>query len=79
MIDLDNFKTHNDLLGLEFCDLLLVESSKRLLKLIGEKNLAARFGGDEFLILIRDKSTIEEARGLCSEILSSFNDPFVIS
>ena len=79
MIDLDNFKTHNDLLGLEFCDLLLVESSKRLLKLIGEKNLAARFGGDEFLVLIRDKSTIEEARGLCSEILSSFNDPFAIS
>ena len=79
MIDLDNFKTHNDLLGLEFCDLLLIEASKRLMKLIGENNLAARFGGDEFLILIRDKSTIEEARGLCSEILSSFNDPFVIS
>ncbi|WP_036931780.1 EAL domain-containing protein [Proteocatella sphenisci] len=79
MIDLDNFKTHNDLLGLEFCDLLLIEASKRLLKLIGENNLAARFGGDEFLILIREKSTVEEAESLCSKMLRDFNEPFVIS
>lgn len=78
MIDLDNFKTHNDLLGLEFCDLLLIESSKRLMKLIGENNLAARFGGDEFLVLIREKASIEESKSLCSDILREFNEPFVI-
>ena len=76
MIDLDNFKNHNDLLGLEVCDQLLNLAASRLTQIAGPENLVARFGGDEFLILIRNYDDLKEVKALCQSILRIFNNPF---
>ncbi len=76
MIDLDNFKNHNDLLGLEVCDQLLNLAASRLTQISGPENLVARFGGDEFLILIRNYNDLKEVEALCQSILRIFNNPF---
>ncbi|WP_024293243.1 bifunctional diguanylate cyclase/phosphodiesterase [Lacrimispora indolis] len=78
MIDLDNFKIHNDLLGLDFCDRLLNQVGGRLSQILGQENTVARFGGDEFLILIRDHKDIRAVERLCQNILSIFDAPFVL-
>jgi len=78
MIDLDNFKIHNDLLGLDFCDQLLKQVGDRLSQILGQENMVARFGGDEFLILIRDHEDIGEVERICQNILSIFGAPFVL-
>ena len=78
MIDLDNFKIHNDLLGLDFCDRLLHQVGGRLSQILGQENMVARFGGDEFLILIRDHKDIRAVERLCQNILSIFDAPFVL-
>lgn len=52
LLDLDNFKPLNDTHGHEAGDLLLVEVSKRLLGCVREVDTVARFGGDEFIIVL---------------------------
>ena len=51
LIDLDRFKTINNTMGHDFGDLVLASVASRLLKVAGDADLVARFGGDEFLAL----------------------------
>lgn len=51
-IDLDDFKPLNDIHGHSVGDLLLIEAAKRLKKCVREIDTVARFGGDEFVIII---------------------------
>ena len=51
-LDLDDFKNINDTLGHEAGDLLLVALAKRLQATVGPNDLVARFGGDEFAVLV---------------------------
>ncbi len=78
MLDLDNFKVHNDLFGLEFCDHLLEHIGVRLSETVGQENMVARFGGDEFLILIADENGISGVEDICEGIMDIFASPFVI-
>jgi len=55
-IDLDNFKPLNDLHGHAVGDLLLIEVAQRLLHTIRGADTAARFGGDEFVVLLTQLS-----------------------
>lgn len=55
-LDLDNFKSLNDTQGHVVGDLLLVEVAKRLKANVREVDSIARFGGDEFVVLVRDLS-----------------------
>ncbi|MBS7540867.1 putative bifunctional diguanylate cyclase/phosphodiesterase [Ancylobacter lacus] len=77
-VDLDGFKDINDTLGHQFGDLLLSEVGSRLQHLASVDGLAARFGGDEFVLLLPigpDKAELEQ---LCTNILEVLRQPFSI-
>jgi diguanylate cyclase (GGDEF)-like protein len=54
MMDLDHFKTFNDIYGHELGDRILRQFAKTVTEAMRETNLAARFGGEEFVVLLPD-------------------------
>jgi diguanylate cyclase (GGDEF)-like protein/PAS domain S-box-containing protein len=61
-LDLDNFKALNDTYGHSVGDMLLVEAAHRLRNCVRETDTVARFGGDEFTVIVNDAGkTREEA------------------
>ncbi|PPS43154.1 EAL domain-containing protein [Chroococcidiopsis sp. TS-821] len=77
-LDLDRFKTINDTLGHAVGDELLQSVAQRLLGCLREGDTIARWGGDEFTLLLPQISCPEEAAKLAQRILSSFATPFRI-
>jgi len=82
-IDLDNFKNINDTKGYVIGDMILVECAKRLSKTIRRYDTAARFGGDEFIILIdtqhSDKDTaVKSIRTVANNVLKRLSKPLMI-
>ncbi len=80
-IDLDNFKDLNDTLGHGKGDQLLKQVAQRLLACVREQDTVARFGGDEFVILLSDLSPDEQAAALSAntvgqKILQALNKPY---
>lgn len=53
-LDLDNFKPLNDTHGHDVGDLLLMEAAQRLKSCVREVDTVARFGGDEFVVMLSD-------------------------
>ena len=66
-LDLDSFRAINDRFGHDAGDALLIEVSRRLLSLVRASDTVARFGGDEFVILMEDIEEPEEAARSLSE------------
>lgn len=58
-IDLDHFKVLNDTKGHEFGDMMLIEVARRLALCVRDSDSIARFGGDEFVVLLEDLSVNE--------------------
>jgi len=56
-IDLDNFKPLNDEHGHDVGDLLLVEAARRIASCVREVDTVARFGGDEFVVMLSELDT----------------------
>jgi diguanylate cyclase (GGDEF)-like protein len=80
-LDLDNFKTINDTLGHDVGDLLLKEVASRLKASVRNVDSVARFGGDEFIVLLEGLSTnplesAELARHVGEKILTILTLPF---
>ncbi len=71
MIDLDNFKEVNDTLGHQAGDDLLRLTSAAILRSIREADIAIRYGGDEFIVLLPQTSP-DEARHSAQRILDAF-------
>lgn len=69
-LDLDYFKLVNDLCGHETGDELLQELSSLIHSVVREQDLLARFGGDEFLLVVRDVSE-ERALAIARRILTT--------
>lgn len=57
ILDLDHFKSFNDIYGHEVGDRILREFAKTALGTMRETNLAARFGGDEFVVVLPDTTS----------------------
>lgn len=83
-LDLDHFKNLNDTLGHSMGDLLLQQVSSRLKNCIRERDTVARFGGDEFVILLEDLSenAIEcavKTKEVAEKIIINLNKPYQLN
>ena len=74
-IDLDRFKLINDALGHSVGDRVLIETAQRLVQLARPNNTAARFGGDEFLILARDAHDPAQAMRTAMLVQDKLSEP----
>ncbi len=74
-LDLDRFKTINDVYGHSVGDAYLKATAQRLQDLIGPGNIVARFGGDEFVILQNDITGRGEAMALAVTIQQALAEP----
>jgi len=77
-LDIDDFKDVNDTLGHAMGDVLLKEVVERLKQAVRPEDLVARFGGDEFAILLFDVTDPTAAGALAARIGKLLAAPFVI-
>jgi diguanylate cyclase (GGDEF)-like protein/PAS domain S-box-containing protein len=80
-IDLDNFKPLNDEYGHDVGDLLLIEVARRITGCIREVDTVARFGGDEFVVILNeldgDKAkSLKQAKGVSEKIRQVLGEPY---
>ena len=75
-IDLDRFKAVNDSLGHLVGDKLLKGAASRIASFVVGRDVLARFGGDEFLILHRHAAGSTSAEDLANGIVQAFLEPF---
>lgn len=76
--DLDDFKKVNDTLGHDVGDKLLVEASSRLTRVVRAGDTVGRLGGDEFIILLGNLTSVEEVQLISEKLLEQFRTPFQI-
>ena len=77
-LDLDNFKYINDNLGHRTGDLILIEAAGRLRTLLGTNDTLARFGGDEFLVILDGIASVAEGEAKISKIYQQFATAFTV-
>lgn len=83
-LDLDNFKPLNDNHGHEAGDLLLLEAAKRLSVCMRESDTVARFGGDEFAVILYPLDTDQDisktkAETVARKIATALAEPYVLT
>ena len=77
-IDLDDFKPINDRYGHSFGDELLVAVGTRLRNGARRADTVARFGGDEFTVLMPDLTAREQVVVVAEKLLAAFRTPFEV-
>ena len=77
-IDLDQFKLINDSLGHLAGDHVLVMAATKLQAAIRSHDIIARFGGDEFVVLLRAIASINDAIQVAERILTEFEQPILV-
>ncbi len=75
-IDLDQFKSVNDTLGHHAGDQLLRETARRLEGCVRDEDSVARFGGDEFIIMLTDLRSPLQSEVVIEKVLAALAEPF---
>ena len=75
-LDLDRFKSVNDSYGHSMGDALLVEASQRLQSCLTTEHVLCRFGGDEFVILLRNIDNGNMINHIADKLLKQIEMPF---
>jgi diguanylate cyclase (GGDEF)-like protein len=75
-IDLDRFKDVNDRYGHSIGDELLRQAAQRLSACVQARDTVARFGGDEFCVLLRGISQEGPARAIAQRIITALSEPY---
>ncbi len=83
-LDLDNFKPLNDLHGHVVGDLLLIEAANRLKSCVRETDTVARFGGDEFVVLVNElmedrAESVAQTTRIAEKIRSSLAKTYLLA
>lgn len=76
--DLDNFKDINDTHGHSVGDVVLRTLAERVLGVVRRGDLAARMGGDEFLVVLLDSNDPTDAEAIAQRIRAALADPVPI-
>ncbi|HDZ08358.1 hypothetical protein LCGC14_0023140 [marine sediment metagenome] len=78
MVDLDNFKEVNDGWGHSMGDRVLVMAAKRITRALREGDSVARFGGDEFVVLVTGRQAPEAVKAIADKIMTPLKNAFII-
>lgn len=78
MLDMDNFKRVNDLLGHSGGDQLLQQQAQRIRAAVREQDAVSRMGGDEFTIMLAPVNEISEVTSLAKRVLDAVNLPITV-
>ncbi len=79
IIDVDDFKFINEVLGYYVSDQLLIEVGKRLKNRLRHDDLVARTGSDEFSVMLTDIKGTDSVHEKAEEILQLFDEPFHVN
>lgn len=74
-LDLDDFKKVNDSNGHSEGDKLLIQAAERVRLSVGQIDLACRFGGDEFVVVLGNLTSVNEAIKIAEILLAQFKEP----
>ena len=77
-VDLDRFKHINDTLGHGVGDAMIKTCAERLKSRLRSEDLVARFGGDEFVLVLENLTSVGDATVVAQKVLASCTEPFVI-
>ncbi len=82
-LDLDNFKSLNDTHGHSTGDLLLIEAASRIKGCVREIDTVARFGGDEFVVMLSEldvdkTAATSQARLVAEKVLAALSIPYLL-
>jgi len=77
-LDLDNFKRVNDTLGHHAGDLLLQEVAQRLLGSLRKVDAVARFGGDEFAVMLEEVKDPADVKRVAQKIIEAVSAPILL-
>ncbi len=78
-VDLDDFKAVNDRHGHAAGDAVLVASAERMKQLLRESDVIARFGGDEFVIVLGQVDDAAAAREVAGRVVESLSQPIPLA
>lgn len=76
LVDIDNFKDINDMIGSYFGDQILRQTSTRIAQCLRKQDILARKGADEFIVVLLGIESADEATLMAKSILNKLTQPF---